>query len=266
MMLGGLVVLLLAVGQAGALDAAATDPQAIMREALDIKGGERALSRMKMTIRQGSNTRERTMTVRVKRAPEQRKTLIVIEAPADVRNTGFLTIDFKARGRGDEQWLYLPALHRVSRVPSSGKSDPFVGSDFTIADLSGRDAEDYDFKLLEKSVKVGDEECWLIEGVPRSEAVKTETGYVKTQSWISKTKLIPIQLKAWTSSDNKTKYFKASEIRQVDGVWTPHRMQMRTLQNGTLSSETTIEVLDVDNNAADVSDADFTQQRLERGV
>jgi hypothetical protein len=249
-----------------AVDPGSTDARAIMRAALDPKSGERTAARMRMTIRQGTATRERVMTVRAKRSQEGRKSLILIEQPADVRNTGFLTVDYKARDRSDEQWLYLPALHRVSRVPRSGKSDAFVGSDFSISDLAGQDPEDYEFKLIEHSAKAGDEECWVVEGVPRSEAVKNETGYVKLQSWISKSKQIPIQHKAWTVSDGKTKYFKASDIRLEAGVWTPHRLQMRTLQKGVVASETVIDVLSVDNDAADVTEADFTQQRLERGV
>jgi hypothetical protein len=262
----GLLVFSLAVSDVAALDPSSRDAQAIMREALQPRGGDRSLLRMKMTIRQGTSTRERIMSVRVKRAPQERKTLIVIEQPADVRNTGILALDFKERGRSDEQWLYLPALRRVSRVPSSGKSDPFVGSDFSISDLSGQDPDDYDFELVEENVKVNGEDCWLIESTPRGELVKTETGYVKTQTWVSKAKRIPVQLKAWTLNANKVKYFKAGDIRQVGGVWTPHRLQMRTLERESVASETVIDVLTVDNDAAEVGDADFTKQRLERGV
>jgi hypothetical protein len=43
-------------------------------------------------------------------------------------------------------------------------------------------------------------------------------------------------------------------------------MQMRTLKGAELESETIIEVSEVVNNAADVSDDEFTQQRLERGL
>ena len=266
MILGLIAALAPVANRVAALDPASTDARAIMLVALNPKSGEKSLARMKMTIRQGAATRERVMTVRAKRGQDGRKSLVLIEQPADVRNTGFLTVDYNARDRADEQWLYLPALHRVSRVPRSGKSDAFVGSDFSISDLSGQDPEDYDFKLIEQSVKVGDDDCWLIEGTPRSDAVKSETGYIKVQSWVSKTKLIPIQLKVWTVSDGKTKYFKASDIRQSNGIWTPYRLQMRTLQKGSVASETIVDVLSVDNDGAGVTDGDFTQQRLERGV
>jgi hypothetical protein len=259
-------VALSAQGVAYALDGSSTDPRAIMQAATDQLGGESGISRMKMTIRQGSSTRERMMTVRTRRFPEARKTIIGIESPADVRNTGFLTVDYKAPQKNDEQWLYLPGLHRVSRVPNSGKSDAFVGSDFSIADLSGQEPEDYKLSLIAVSTKVGEEDCWQIEALPRDEQVKAKTGYVKAQLWISKSKQVVVQFKAWAIDAKKTKYFKASDIRLVDGFWTPHRLQMRTLVQGGEPSETVIDVLSVKNRAAEVTDADFTEQRLERGV
>jgi hypothetical protein len=251
---------------ARALDKDSSDPRAILQAAIDQLGGESGISRVKMAIRQGSSTRERTLTVRSRRAPDVRKVLILIESPADVRNTGFLTVDYKAQTKSDEQWLYLPGLHRVSRVPSSGKSDSFVGSDFSISDLSGPEVDDYQLSLIAASVKLGDEECWQIEAIPRNEEVRAKTGYTKTQLWISKSKQILLQFKAWSVDAKKTKYFKASDIRQVDGYWTPHRLQMRTMQQGGESSETVIDVLTVKNRAPEVTDADFSEQRLARGV
>jgi hypothetical protein len=251
---------------AAALDPSTTDPRAILRAAANAQQAERTASRMKMSIRDHTGTRERLMDVRSKRDDSGRKTLILIESPADVRNTGFLNIDYQARGQADEQWLYLPKLHRVTRVPNSGKSDAFVGSDFSISDLSRPDPDDYAVTLVQASAKVGDEDCWLIEATPRSEAVKEETGYEKTQLWVSKDKLVTLQLKAWVVGGKRIKYLKVSDIRKVDGVWTAHRLQMRTLEGSDVASETLIEVLNVTNAATDVVDSDFTQQRLERGV
>lgn len=252
--------------RAAALEPNSTDARAIMRAATDGQQAERSAARLKMSIRDHSGTRERLLSMRSKRDASVRKSLVVIEAPADVSNTGFLTIAYQKHSQADEQWLYLPKLHRVSRVPNSGKSDSFVGSDFTLSDLSPMDPDNYDVKLVQESVKVGDQDCWLLEATPHSETVKAETGYEKTQLWISKDKLVMVQLKAWVGGGKRTKYLKISDIRKVDGIWTPHRLQMRTLDGPDVASETLIEVLNVSNDAKDVVDSDFTQQRLERGV
>lgn len=258
--------LALPLRSAQAVDADSADARAIMVAVREQLSPTTGLSRMKMTIRQGKSTRERMMVVRLGRFGAARKSLILIESPADVRNTGFLTVDYDEANRADEQWIYLPALHRVSRVPNSGKADSFVGSDFSISDLSGQDPQDYHFKILKQSTKVGGEECWLIESVPRTEDVKEKTGYRKAHIWVSKEKLVPLQTKAWPLDTKKTKYFKATDIRKVDGLWTAHRLQMRTLEDGGEPSETVIDVTAVKNNAPEVTEADFTQQHLERGI
>ena len=257
----------LALGStARAIDPSATDARAILQAAFDAQVRAQSVSRMKMTIRDRTGTRERLMVARTKRFGDARKTVILIEQPAEVRNTGFLSIDYRASGRADEQWLYLPKLHRVTRVPSSGKADAFVGSDFSISDLSAKDADGYEVKLLEASVTVGDDTCWLIEATPRTPALREETGYERTQIWVSKSKQLPVQLKAWLLGGKKAKYFKASDIRNDGATFTAHRIQMRTLEGNDLLSETVLEVLSVDNEARDLKDSDFTQQRLEQGI
>ncbi|HEY6878587.1 MAG TPA: outer membrane lipoprotein-sorting protein [Polyangiales bacterium] len=253
-------------GSAHALDASSTDAKAIVRAAADQQNEGSRLSRTKMTIRQGGTTRERTMTLRSKRSEDTQKALILIESPADVRNTGFLSIHYDARKHADEQYLYLPALHRTTRVPSSGSADSFVGSDFSISDLTPPEPDDYDVKLLDEHAKVGDDECWLIESLPRDEQVKAKTGYQKSQLWISKSKQLVVQIKAWSADGKKTKYFRASDVRKVDDLWTPHRLQMRTVEQGKEPSETVIDVLSVTNRSAEVTDADFSEQRLSRGL
>lgn len=249
-----------------ALDPGTSDPRVIMRAALDAQTAPRSLSRLKMSIRDRSGSRERLLTVRTKRFEDSRKTLIMIEQPADVRNMGFLSVDYRASGRTDEQWLYVPKLHRVARVPAGGKANPFVGSDFSIFDLSQQDPDYYVATLVDANAKVGDEPCWLIDGAPRDQAVQQESGYEKAQFWVSKSKLLVLQLKATLIGGKRVKYFKAADVRNDKGTWTPHRLQMRTLEGSDVVSETTVDVLAVDNDAAGVSDDDFTQQRLERGI
>lgn len=242
------------------------DPHGIMKRAAQRAGGDRTLMRVKMTIKDSSGTRERMLNMRSRREEGARKSLIQIESPNEVRNTGFLSLDYSDKAKSDEQWLYLPKLHRVSRIPSSGKSDPFLGSDFSYSDLLQQDPDDFQYKLVEQSVKVGDEDCWLIEAVPRDEQVQSALGYSKTHTWMSKSKLIPVQLKGWSNKTDKIKYFKAMDVAEIDGVWTPKRLQMRTMQGNSATSETLLELLSVKNNSPEVSDADFNHQRLERGL
>lgn len=267
--IGGVVLALSTlVASAHALDPSTTDPAAILNAVSDSQTPSSSLARMKMSIKDNTGTRERVLNLRTKRFPDSLKTLMLTETPADVRNTGFLTISYKGSDRADEQWVYLPKLHRVTRVANSGKADPVMGSDFSISDLAlaNQDPADFALKIVDAAAKVGDEECWVIEAVPRKEATQREYGYAKTQTFVSKKKLAVLQFKGWLLDGKRIKYFKASDLRSVDGVWTAQRLTMRTLEGSKLLSETLIEYLSVSNNSSQVSDSDFTQQRLEQGV
>ena len=59
---------------------------------------------------------------------------------------------------------------------------------------------------------------------------------------------------------------KSTDIRQVDGVWSAFRTQMRTLQGSKVISETVLDVLSLKNDTPEVSERDFTQERLARGM
>jgi hypothetical protein len=255
-------------GSAAPIDPNTTDARAILTAVKNAQASSRSSSRVRMSIQDQSGKRERVFSTRTKRYDDAYKTLLLIDQPADLHDMGFLTIDYSARGRNDEQWIYLPKLHRVSRLADSGKSDSFVGSDFSISDMAiaGMDVNDYEARVVEQSVKVGDDDCWLIDTKPKNEAVQSQTGYSRSQLWISKSKLISLQFKGWLSDGKKTKYLKALDVRNAQGVWTPHKMQMRTLVGNDVVSETLLEVLNVDNNAKDVVDSDFTVQRLEQGA
>jgi outer membrane lipoprotein-sorting protein len=267
--IGGLMLgLSTLVASAHAFDPSTTDPVKIVNAASESQVPSNSLARMKMTIKDSAGTRERVMSLRTKRYPDSAKAVILAEAPADLRDTGFLTVSYKEPSRTDEHWVYLPKLRRVSRVANSGKADPVLGSDFTQSDLtlSSRDSNEFSHKLIDAAGKVDNQDCWIIEAVPRKAATKSETGYDKMLLWISKEKLALLQFKAWLVDGKRIKYFKATDLRSVNGIWTPHRLNMRTLEGSTLISESLIEYLSVINNSSEVSDSDFTQQRLEQGA
>ena len=95
---------------------------------------------------------------------------IFFKYPADVRNTAFLTHNYANTNKDDDQWLYLPALKKVKHIPSSDKSSSFMGSDFSYYDMTNRDLNDYNFKLI-KEEKVRGKKAWMIEAMPRTSKV-----------------------------------------------------------------------------------------------
>lgn len=256
------------VSNANALDPNTKDPRAIMKAVNDKDNGDKATSRSVWTLTDRSGRkRERVLQGWRIDFPEGTKSLMIYESPADVRNTGFLSIDYDDEKKDDDQWLYLPSLHKTTRIASADKSDSLLGSDLSYYDMSTSISLNANsFKLLEQSVNVDGDDCWLIEITPTTAKEKKESGYLKRQVWISKKSLIPVQAKAWIAKGQKLKYIKFSDIKKVDGIWTPHKFVVRTVKKDKLESSTTIVFTSFKYNQASVKDEMFTQRRLEKGL
>ncbi|MEZ4264914.1 MAG: outer membrane lipoprotein-sorting protein [Myxococcota bacterium] len=250
-----------------AISADSTDPRAIMQAVEDRPTGDKSVGRMQMVIiDQGGSQRVRTVQTRMMEFPEGTKQLILFETPADVRNTGLLTVDYDDGAKVDDQWLYLPSLRKSTRISSSERSGAFMGSDFSFSDMASRSVADYDYTMVEQSAKVSGEDCWLIEARPRTDRAKEESGYVKSQVWVSKSKVMPVQSKHWVREGKKLKYMKFEEIRSVGGILVAHKISARTVSGKTALSTTVITFSDLRFGDSTVSDSDFTQRRLEQGL
>jgi hypothetical protein len=53
-------------------------------------------------------------------ADDTTKQSLIFLSPADVRDTRFLTIDYKDPAKNDEQYIYIPALRKVRTIGTSG--------------------------------------------------------------------------------------------------------------------------------------------------
>ena len=261
------LVTLLAAGPAFALDPGETDARKIMEAAEARDTGDRLIARQTLTIKNASGaTRSRVLRQRAIEFEGGTKQLILFEDPPEVRNTGLLTIDYDDGAKDDDQWLYLPSLKKVSRITSSGKSGAFMGSDFSYSDMTQADPDQYDYKIVRQSEKVGDDECWVIHAKARSAKEAEETGYVDQQIWMSKAKLMPLQIKARVKKGKKIKYLKFGDIKKVDGIWIAHVLTARLVRNKKMESESTFTFTDLKLNNPEVKDEDFTQRKLESGV
>jgi outer membrane lipoprotein-sorting protein len=107
------------------------------------------------------------------------KSLMLFQAPADVRNTVFLSVSHKSGP--DDQWLYLPALKRVKRISSSSKGGAFMGSEFSYEDMSSQEPEKYNFRYL-RDDKYKGRDVYVVERTPKDK----HSIYSKNILWVDK--------------------------------------------------------------------------------
>ena len=193
---------------------------------------------------------------------DEHKTLF-FKSPADVKNTAFLTYDYDDASKDDDQWLYLPALKKVKRIPSADKSSSFMGSDFSYFDMTDRDLEDYDFKLL-KETKVRGHDAWMIEATPRNQEVIDESGYNKTIAIVRKDNYMVVRAINFMTNGKK-KYLDLKKIHQESGIWLVDEMTMTTKKGKTTLHKTILTFDNIELNKP-IDDSVFTTRRLEKGL
>ena len=184
--------------------------------------------------------------------------------PPDVKDTGFLTYDYDDPAKDDDQWLYLPALRKTKRIASDDKSSSFMGSDLNYSDMTSRDLEDYDFKLIKEQEDKG-HKVWLIEALPRTPEVIDETGYEKSIVFVRQDNYYVVKSVNWVRDGGYLKYFDVKKLEQIDGIWVATETHV-TKKKGKKTEHKT--VLKLENVAfLDKMDKDiFTVRRLEKGL
>ncbi len=256
------VMALLAGGQVNADDAKA---RAIMEKVDARDDGDNRASDMQMVLidRHGSK-RVRTIRSFRKDKGEDTYSIMFFLQPADVEGTGFLTYDYDDPEKDDDQWLYLPALRKSKRIASSDKSGSFMGSDFNYSDMTSRDLEDYDYRLV-KEAEVRGHKVWVIESKPRSQETIDETGYDKALVLVRQDNYVVVRAINWVANRKELKYMDVTHLEQIDGIWTPLEMSMTT-KRGKITEHKTILVFDNVKYNQKLDESMFSQRRLEKGL
>ncbi len=214
-------------------------------------------------IDKNGNKRIRNLKTYSKDFGEDEHKTMFFKSPADVKNTAFLTYDYDNPLKDDDQWLYLPALKKVKRIPSTDKSSSFMGSDFSYFDMTNRDLEDYTFKIL-KDTKVRGHDAWMIESTPNNQKVIDESGYTKTIAIVRKDNYVVVRAINFLTNGKK-KYLDLKRIHEEGGIWLIDEMTMTT-KKGKRTLHKTILTFDNVTLNKQISDDVFTTRRLEKGL
>lgn len=244
---------------------AAMSAREIMQAVDDRDDGDNRVADMKMVlIDKNGDTRTRIIRSYDKDKGEDKQRIMFFTAPADVKDTAFLTYDYDEYEKDDDQWLYLPALRKTKRIASSDKSGSFMGSDFNYADMTRRNLDAYDFKIL-KEDEVRGSRVWLIEAVPKSREEIEETGYEKSIAFVRQDNFVVVRAVHWVHGSNRLKYQDVSGLEKIDQVWTITEMSMTTKQGKTTLHKTELYFDNIQYNQP-LSEEMFSVRRLEKGL
>jgi hypothetical protein len=237
----------------------------IMQKVEDRDDGDNMTGQTEMILID-KNKKERRRKIKrfTKDKGEDTYSIMFFQHPADVKDTGFLTYDYDDPDRDDDQWLFLPALRKTKRIASSDKSGSFMGSDLNYSDMTSRNLDDYDFKLMKVS-EVRGKKVWVIESIPRSKDVIDETGYKKSVLFIRHDNYVVVRAVNWTKDGGYLKYLDVKKLELIDGIWIGTEMHVTKKKGKRTVHKTILKINDVKFNQ-DLSYDLFTIRRLEKGL
>jgi len=163
------------------------------------------------------------------------KVLIRFTGPPEVRGVGLLTLN--SPDKPAEQWLYTPAIQRDRRVAPQEKSQRFMGTDFTHEDIEERSIENYDYALVGEENLAG-QPAHKIRAVYKDRSV---TQYSQLYLWVREDIVATTQVEFYVEGKLR-KTMRWNDWKQIQGIWTPHVVEMKDLARG---STTRVRVSDV---------------------
>ena len=259
------VLILLAGFWGGASSAAAAEPSAheIMEKNFFVTKTKTLKSATTMLlINDKGQMRERKSTTVSKLQSNgiDSKLLVKFETPADIKGTGFLQVEHS--DTDDDLWIYLPALKKSRRLVANNKKDSFVGSDFSYGDILLPKVDLYRHTLL-RTETIDAHDCYVIESVPKDDAVKQNSGYGKKITWVRKDNFLESKVEYYDVTRRLLKTQTTAEHKLVErdsGRWIALKRQMLNHQTG---HKTTIDFGSIEPGIA-VADDLFTTRYIER--
>lgn len=194
---------------------------------------------------------------------DEKRTLLFYTAPANIRGTGFLTYDYSNSVAEDDQWLYLPALRKVRRIPASNRGDYFLGTDFSYEEIKSENKigmQDYNFRTIGQE-EVDGIQCYVVEGTAINTEIAKELGYSKAVWRIDPGVWISRESDYWDVNGNHLKTIENLEIKKIDQIWTVLQVKATNHKSGHSTLLTNLNV-DYQSN---VPERTFDQRTLRRG-
>lgn len=241
----------LCAGQAMALTA-----QEVLQQVEDRYVGKTSKANVIMRlIDSNGETRERKMTIsRRKKDNLNKDNFIIFAAPPDIENTTYLVNE---KNKSKEKWIYLSAFKKIRKIVAEDYGMAFVSSDFTYEDMEDIHADDYAASDL-KEEKLDGADVYSISVTKKD----SNTSYAKVIMKVAKDKMLVLKSEMYDKNapDKMIKVLTATNVEQIENIWTPKNVTIKDLVKGT---STTLETVKIKYDL-ELKDEEFQKQNMER--
>lgn len=221
------------------------DPQAVLHSIVDNQRGGTMRATLTLSVTRPDRQTQYVLDIV---SDGNQKALTRVKAPAKDAGQAFLR-------DGENILIYNPTLKRVLRLPPSGRSDSFLGSDLSYSDISGRDAEqDYTPKIAAE-----DADSLTLELTPKPEA---PTPYGKLSIKARAKGYVPLEMTFFDQRGQAVRKISFSQFTEVNGKSFPLQMVIEDLLRS--GNRTTLTYSNFKFGVS-LPDSCFSQRALETG-
>lgn len=213
-----------------------------------------------LDAQRGGQTMRGTVTMTVARPDQERVYQIEMVSDGDERSLIRVVAPSRDAGQaflrdGQNLYLYSPRLRRTLRLPPSGQTDSFLGSDISYGDLSGRDlATDYTVSITDETTTAIELTLVPLPGAPTPYGQVVLTADAET--------LAPLEYVFFDQRETAVRRLTFADFVAVDDLSFPTRTEIENLLR---PGEKTTMVIEDHEFGIDVPPACFEQRALERG-
>ncbi|NKB77034.1 MAG: outer membrane lipoprotein-sorting protein [Gammaproteobacteria bacterium] len=233
----------------------------IMQEQKQRHDVPQEFSQKKMTLESAKGKVKHRRMINYTRSLENQgnKTLLKFLEPTTIHNVGLLTWE-QADPKEDDQWLYLPASKKIKRISGGGKSNSFMGTDFSFEDMRPENLQTHEYEILGEE-DIDGLKYWLVQALPTTRKEKKASGYSKRIFWVRQDIYFTVKVEFYDRKKRLSKIGLYTDLEEVaDGVWRSNVVSMENIKRKTRTSLIT--------NQRDLvtplSDAVFGTQALKR--
>lgn len=229
--------------------------------------GETQKSQLSITLTDKSGRERKTVYLRLWKDNKgvddiYDKMVLFTQYPPDAKGAGFMRWAYTPdQDKAAEQWIYLPTLRKIRRVSVRDLSDSFLGSDLTYGDISYRDINADDHKLIRIDKDKDGREYYVVVSTPKEDNPQ----YSKRISWYSKVEDMKECVKIRVDYfDRKDVFLKRQLLKwqKVNDAWVWEKVFVQNVQTFHKSF---FEVAKVRINA-EIDDDWFSERRLRKGI
>jgi outer membrane lipoprotein-sorting protein len=205
-----------------------------------------------MTIQEPNGTSKTREIEILRKAGDTPKVMVKLESPPDLRGTALLSIGRK--GRGEDQWLYLPSTKQTRRIVSSNKSSGFLDSEMSYEDMGSSSDKKFTNKII-NTEKTPQGPVVTIE----SQLASGDSNYSKVVTQVATKDDLVNRIDYYDRKGALLKTTEMSDYKKFPGdIWRAQTVSVKNAQN---HRGTTLQLKDLQINKG-LDDSEFTQSAM----